>query len=39
MFIMDDLKTYVVSWLNWAVEYARDDPYDFVSRCEKPIII
>lgn len=26
------VKGYIISWLDWAAKYARDDPYDFVSR-------
>lgn len=32
---MDGVKEYVISWLDWATKYARDDPYDFISRCKK----
>ena len=29
---MDDIKAYAISWLDWAANYARNDPQDFLSR-------
>ena len=31
---MEGVKLYVRSWFDWTVAYARDDPYDFVSKCK-----
>ena len=31
---MEGIKLYVRSLLDWAVAYARDDPYDFISKCK-----
>lgn len=28
------VKGYVRSWLDWTVQYVKDDPYDFISRCK-----
>ena len=31
---MDGVKEYVISWLDWGADYVRDDPADFLSKCE-----
>ena len=34
---MEDVKQYLVGWLDWAARYAATDPYDFIGRCEKRV--
>lgn len=36
-----DIKAYIISWLDWAANWARDDPYDFLSRrmCVCPLAL
>lgn len=31
---MDGLKEYVIGWLDWGADYVREDPGDFLSKCE-----
>ena len=30
---MDDIKLYIVDWLNWGAEYAVQNPQKFFSTC------
>ncbi len=30
---MESVKEYVISWLDWGVDYVKDDPQDFFTKC------